>query len=79
MGYTTNNSKLLVGLGASSIGDCWSAFAQNEKEVETYQDMIMRGDWAITGGHILDTNDLTIRQYILDLMCRGKATIDQQH
>ncbi|MFN3795640.1 MAG: oxygen-independent coproporphyrinogen III oxidase [Chitinophagaceae bacterium] len=79
MGYTTNNSKLLVGLGASSIGDCWSAFAQNEKEVETYQDMIMRGEWAITGGHILDNNDLTIRQYILDLMCRGKATIDQQH
>lgn len=76
MGYTTTNHKLVIGLGASSISDTWDAFAQNEKEVEAYQQKIMANEWAITNGHLLSTIDKQIRNYILDLMCRGFVKIN---
>ena len=37
MGYTSRQVSPLIGLGVSAIGDSWTAFAQNEKLVETYQ------------------------------------------
>jgi len=69
MGYTTTNHQLVIGLGASSISDTWTAFAQNEKTVEGYQHMIAEGCLPLTGGHLLNTEDLRIRRHILDLMC----------
>lgn len=71
MGYTTTNHKLVIGLGASSISDTWTAFAQNAKTVETYQQKIQAGEWPLVNGHLLSGQDLVIRKYILDLMCRG--------
>jgi oxygen-independent coproporphyrinogen-3 oxidase len=62
-------------LGASSISDAWSGFAQNEKNVEEYQFKLLQGDWPIVNGHILNENDMTIRRSILDLMCRDITTI----
>jgi oxygen-independent coproporphyrinogen-3 oxidase len=76
MGYTTNNHKLVIGLGASSIGDSWTAFAQNEKEVEAYQERIALGELPLVNGHLLNNEDLYIRGLILDIMCKGTATID---
>lgn len=75
MGYTTTNHKLVTGLGASSISDTWNAFAQNEKTVETYQTMVNNGDFPIVGGHLLNEQDLTIRQHILNLMCKGETIL----
>ena len=43
MGYTTTQTKLIIGLGASSISDCWDGFVQNEKEVEAYEEKIAQG------------------------------------
>jgi len=75
MGYTTNNHKLVIGLGASSIGDSWTAFAQNEKEVEAYEEKIAAGELALVNGHLLSEEDLQIRTLILDLMCKGKVAL----
>ena len=36
MGYTTTNTDLLIGLGASAISDAKYAYAQNVKKVEDY-------------------------------------------
>lgn len=77
MGYTQSPSKLLIGLGASSISDAWSAFAQNEKEVEAYQEKINKGEWPWINGHLLHEEDLRRRQLILDLMCNGAAQVPQ--
>lgn len=77
MGYTTTDSKLLIGLGCSSIGDAWTAFAQNEKEVETYLERVNKGEFPIVNGHNLNAEDLIIRQNILDLMCRSETVLDQ--
>lgn len=70
MGYTPRHTELLVGLGASSISDTGTAFMQNVKEVEAYEEVVSTGKLPILKGHELTTEDLLIRQHILNLMCR---------
>jgi oxygen-independent coproporphyrinogen-3 oxidase len=70
MGYTTRRVSPLIGLGVSSIGDAWTAFAQNEKAIEPYQERVRRGELPILRGHLLDEEDLVLRRHILDLMTR---------
>lgn len=70
MGYTTTRSDVLIGLGASSISDCWTAFAQNEKDIDAYMDQVSQGALPILKGHALTERDLGVRQQILNLMCR---------
>ncbi len=69
MGYTTQKTDFLLGLGMSAISDSWFGFAQNDKTVEGYQERIARGELPIFRGHILSEMDLEIRKHILDLMC----------
>lgn len=76
MGYTTQNTPFLLGLGMSAISDSWFGFAQNEKVTETYIDRVMKGEIPVFRGHILSELDLEIRQYILDLMCHFETTLD---
>lgn len=78
MGYTAVNTRLLIGLGASSIGDAWGAFAQNEKKVEDYKKAVASGRLPVMRGHLLTAEDLLIRRHILDLMCRYHTVIDKQ-
>jgi oxygen-independent coproporphyrinogen-3 oxidase len=74
MGYTVFTSRLLVGLGASSIGDAWTGFAQNEKHVESYYQRIDAGELPIVRGHLLSAEDVFIRKHILRLMCRFETS-----
>lgn len=69
MGYTTQETPFLLGLGMSAISDSWFGFAQNEKSVEEYTLKVNKGTIPIFRGHILSELDLEIRRYILDLMC----------
>jgi oxygen-independent coproporphyrinogen-3 oxidase len=70
MGYTTTISKVLLGLGASSISDSWTAFAQNIKEIETYIETVNNGQLPVFKGHILSEKDLFIREQILNIICK---------
>ena len=78
MGYTTTKSKLIIGLGVSSISDSWNAFAQNEKVVETYEAKINEGVLPLIHGHLLTDEDLVIRKKILELMCENKTNLDSE-
>jgi oxygen-independent coproporphyrinogen-3 oxidase len=69
MGYTTKSTNWMIGLGMSSISDCWIGFAQNDKTVEGYQEQVKNGIIPVFRGHILTEKELIIRKYILDLMC----------
>ena len=69
MGYTTQNTNFLLGLGMSAISDSWFGFAQNEKSTEKYIEIVNEGQIPIFRGHLLNETDLEIRKYILDLMC----------
>jgi len=75
MGYTTKSTAMMIGLGASSISDSWFAFAQNEKSVEKYQEIVSKGIIPIYRGHLLSETDLIIRKYILDLMCKFETEL----
>ena len=76
MGYTSRHVDPLIGLGVSAIGDAWTAFAQNEKAIEPYQQRVLRGELPLLRGHVLDAEDLELRRLILDLMTRFRATWD---
>ncbi len=76
MGYTTTKSKLIIGLGVSSISDAWNAFAQNEKEVEAYEEKVNRGELPLVFGHLLNEEDVVIRKKILELMCENKTILN---
>lgn len=76
MGYADRFSPLLIGIGVSSISDAWGAFAQNVKTVEEYNKLIAAGELPVIKGHILHEEDLLIRRYILDMMCKGKVQLD---
>lgn len=70
MGYTASKTKLMIGLGVSSISDSWYGFAQNEKELEAYYTRLNQNEIPVFRGHILTNEDLIIRQHILNLMCQ---------
>ncbi|MCX2741187.1 oxygen-independent coproporphyrinogen III oxidase [Pontibacter anaerobius] len=70
MGYTPRHTELLIGLGASSISDTGTAFMQNIKEVEAYEEAIEAGVLPLLKGHELTEEDMIIRKHILNLMCR---------
>ncbi|MBI2275471.1 MAG: oxygen-independent coproporphyrinogen III oxidase [Bacteroidetes bacterium] len=76
MGYTTTRSKLIIGLGVSSISDAWYGFAQNEKEVEAYEAKISQGILPLVHGHQLSEEDTVIRRKILELMCENETVLD---
>lgn len=77
MGYKTQSSKLLIGLGVSSISDTGNAYAQNNKTIREYYELINQGKLAITKGYFLDEEDLSFKQYILDISCKGKTSFNK--
>jgi oxygen-independent coproporphyrinogen III oxidase len=74
MGYTTTNTKLLIGLGVSAISDAWGGFVQNLKKVEDYLNAVKEGRLPYFKGHILNAEDLIMRSHILSLMCTFETT-----
>ncbi|MFC0263584.1 oxygen-independent coproporphyrinogen III oxidase [Fontibacter flavus] len=76
MGYTTSPSKILLGLGNSSISDVYYAYAQNTKEIDLYKEQISLGHFAVSKGHIMSKEDIKNRNLILQLICNQEASWD---
>ena len=79
MGYTTQNSGLLVGLGVSAISDMGNAFAQNEKSLHDYYASVNSGSLPVTRGYFLNEEDIAFRQYIKDVSCKGATVFHKEH
>jgi len=77
MGYTTAFTRPMIGLGVSSIGDAGDAFAQNEKDLQRYQERVALGELPIQRGHLLDPEDQVLRRHILRLMTRLETRWDE--
>tara|TARA_R110000787_G_scaffold59922_14_gene135946 strand:- start:11194 stop:12552 length:1359 start_codon:yes stop_codon:yes gene_type:complete len=77
MGYTAGKTELMIGLGMSSISDSWYGFAQNDKSVEEYTEIVNKGIIPIFRGHLLTETDLIIRKHILNLMCNLETEWNQ--
>lgn len=78
MGYTASKTKVMIGLGISSIGDNWYSFSQNEKNLEDYYARLENDEIPVFRGHVLSSEDLIIRQHILNLMCTFKTSWQDQ-
>jgi oxygen-independent coproporphyrinogen-3 oxidase len=83
MGYTTDDTDLLIGLGCSAISDAKYAYAQNEKKVNDYLETIGEGRLATFKGHLHTAEDLSLKACILEIACSGriymKNVIDVKH
>lgn len=71
MGYTTQKTSMLIGLGVSSISDAGVAFAQNHKTLGDYYQCIEHNELAVTKGYFLSEEDQAFRRYILDISCHA--------
>ena len=78
MGYTARNVNPIIALGVSAIADAWTAYAQNEKLLETYVERVNQSEIPIYRGHLLNQEDLVIRTQILNLMTKMKTVWDPQ-
>lgn len=77
MGYTDKKSPLLIGLGASSIGQSQSMFIQNSKKVAEYSDFIRENQLPLIGGHILNEQEVKFSDYIQDVFCSGELRLEE--
>lgn len=79
MGYTVQQTGLLLGLGVSSISDIYYGFAQNRKTIHEYYEQVEKGTLAVFKGYFLTDEDQAMRQYILDVACMGKTSFHPEH
>lgn len=70
MGYTTQNTKLTIGLGASAFSDSWNATVQNERSLNLYYRDIDQKQLPIANGYFLNKEDNILRSHILNLQCK---------
>jgi oxygen-independent coproporphyrinogen-3 oxidase len=75
MGYTVQRSKVLLGLGPSSLSDAWTAFSQNEKDYKKWREDILAKNYSLIHGHVLTEKELFKRTKILDLMCEFETEL----
>lgn len=75
MGYTTQQTKQMIGLGVSAISDIGTAFAQNEKTLHNYYEAVCNNTLAVTKGIVLTEEDKHFKKYILDISCNGETIL----
>jgi len=79
MGYTTQSTKFLLGLGMSAISDTGNAFAQNDKTLHEYYALVNENKLAVRKGYFLTEEDEAFRKYILDIICKGEVHFSEIH
>jgi oxygen-independent coproporphyrinogen-3 oxidase len=76
-GYSTRRQCDLVGLGVSAIGKVGDCYAQNLKDIPSWQSAVADGRLPIWRGVSLKTEDRLRRSIIESIMCHGEVTFEQ--
>ncbi len=76
-GYSTRRQCDLVGLGVSAIGKVGDCYAQNQKDIPSWQKAVSEGRLPIWRGVSLTTEDRLRRGVIEAIMCHGEVHFDQ--
>tara|TARA_R110002096_G_scaffold156741_15_gene321455 strand:- start:1619 stop:3001 length:1383 start_codon:yes stop_codon:yes gene_type:complete len=79
MGYTTSPSKILLGLGCSAISDAHYAYSQNEKTIAAYLKKIREFEFPTIKGHVQKESDLSLKPFIMSLICNHTAPWKQEN
>ncbi len=74
MGYIPYHVSPMIGLGVSAIGDAWTQFSQNEKDIKNYTARVADGELPIARGHVLTAEDLILRRHILNVMTQFETS-----
>jgi oxygen-independent coproporphyrinogen-3 oxidase len=72
-GYSTRKECDMVGLGVSAIGKVGDCYAQNLKDIPTWQSVVAEGKLPIWRGVSLNTEDRLRRSVIESIMCHGEV------
>lgn len=73
MGYTTRAGLDLLGLGPSAISELTASYAQSERDLERWDELVRADALATRGGHALDDDDRERRWVIAEIMCQGEV------
>jgi oxygen-independent coproporphyrinogen-3 oxidase len=76
-GYSTRRQCDLVGLGVSAIGKVGDCYAQNQKDIPSWQAAVADGRLPIWRGVSLTTEDRLRRGIIESIMCHGEVHFDE--
>lgn len=68
-GYTTHSECDLIAMGASSISQVGSTYAQNDYDTQSYESKIANGHFSTIKGMTLSSDDLIRRAAINQLIC----------
>lgn len=79
MGYTDKRTRILLGLGVSSISEAPTCFHQNEKVLPVYERKLDGGEIPTLRGHLLSEEDCIQREQILEFMTKAKVKIHDQN
>jgi len=75
-GYTTDTSNVLIGFGASAIGQLPQGYVQNEVAIPTYSESIAAGRLATIKGYALTDDDRLRADIIERIMCDFGVDLD---
>jgi len=75
-GYTTDAHQVLIGLGASAIGQLPQGYVQNEPQVRAYSEAINSGRPASVKGYALNSDDRLRADIIERIMCDHQVDLD---
>ena len=73
MGYTTQASVDLIGLGPTAISELREGYAQSHREFSTWESTVRRGALATMRGHRLEADDRARAWVIGRIMCLGEV------
>jgi oxygen-independent coproporphyrinogen-3 oxidase len=76
-GYSTRRECDLVGLGVSAIGKVGDCYAQNLKDIPSWQSAVADGQLPIWRGLSLSTEDRLRRNVIEAIMCHGEVRFSE--
>lgn len=76
-GYSTWGETDLVAFGASAIGFLGGGFAQNRKDVTSYQEAVGNDTFATCRGFVLNDEDQLRRDVIQELMCHFRLSFNE--
>jgi len=74
-GYTTKGGSQLIGIGLTSIGEGNGYYAQNFKDMKSYEESIDRGELPLSKGIFLTDDDKIRKAVIMELMSNFKLDI----
>lgn len=76
-GYTTDEARALVGIGASSISKTAFGYAQNAPDVRGWQRKVDAGELPIIKGRRLEGNDALRSRLIEEILCNFRVDLAQ--